>query len=199
MNSKLNSKNFLRRYNQRLAQEEANGTKLRIFDFDDTLVTSNSRVLVTHGNGIIESLTPAQFSLYRRKPDDMFDYSQFCVLIDAKKIDWMWQAFLSTIEKHGQKGVMILSARTSVDPIREFLDSHMLHDVEATALADSNPLLKLWWIKNKIDDNDKLTHVDFFDDSKDNVRAMKHLAGCYLTVRFGIHHVKARGVDSIYP
>ena len=45
--------------------------KLRVFDFDDTLVKSNSKVYVTN-NGKKKTLTPGEFAIYNKKDVDEF-------------------------------------------------------------------------------------------------------------------------------
>ena len=50
--------------------------KLRVFDFDDTLVKSNSKVFVIN-KGKKKTLTPGEFAIYKQKPGDEFDFSEF--------------------------------------------------------------------------------------------------------------------------
>ena len=47
--------------------------KLRVFDFDDTLVKTNSFVFVTN-SGKAKKLSPGQYAVYKSKKDDVFDY-----------------------------------------------------------------------------------------------------------------------------
>ena len=60
--------------------------KLRIFDFDDTIVQSKSRVKVTNKSGNEEMLTPGEYAVYQQKPGDVFDYSEFDRVIEPKEI-----------------------------------------------------------------------------------------------------------------
>ena len=50
---------------------------LHIFDFDDTLVQSDSNVVVTHGDGSTSVLSSAQYAKYKKQPEDIMDYSDF--------------------------------------------------------------------------------------------------------------------------
>ena len=50
--------------------------KLRVFDFDDTLVKTTSFIYITNGNKKVK-LTPGQYAIYKEKPGDEFDYSDF--------------------------------------------------------------------------------------------------------------------------
>ena len=47
--------------------------KLRVFDFDDTLVKTTSYIYVTN-NGKKRKLTPGQYAIYKEKPGDEFDF-----------------------------------------------------------------------------------------------------------------------------
>ena len=60
--------------------------KLRIFDFDDTLVKSNSRVKLIDKNGKEKWLTPGEYAIYQKQPGDEFDYSEFKQVIEPKEI-----------------------------------------------------------------------------------------------------------------
>ena len=51
--------------------------KLRVFDFDDTLVKTTSFIYVTHSNGKTSKLTPGQYAVYKEKPGDEFDFKDF--------------------------------------------------------------------------------------------------------------------------
>ena len=41
--------------------------KLRIFDFDDTLVKTNSFIYVTHKDGKTSKLSPGQYAIYKQQ------------------------------------------------------------------------------------------------------------------------------------
>ena len=53
--------------------------KLRVFDFDDTIASTQSKIHTTFENGKKKSLTPAEYANYfpKRKKGDKFDYSDF--------------------------------------------------------------------------------------------------------------------------
>ena len=66
--------------------------KLRVFDFDDTLVKSNSKVYVTN-KGKRKTLTPGEFAIYKQKSGDEFDFSDFDKVIEPKQIKSMFKVF----------------------------------------------------------------------------------------------------------
>ena len=94
--------------------------KLRIFDFDDTLVKTNSFVYVTN-SGKTKKLSPGQYALYESKKDDVFDYSDFEQLKNPKQIKQMTMVFKRIANKRDGHGLYILTARSSYKPIRKFI------------------------------------------------------------------------------
>ncbi len=58
-------------------EELPSGKKLRVFDFDDTLVKTNSFIYVKHSGGKESKLTPGEYAIYEPKADDQFDFSDF--------------------------------------------------------------------------------------------------------------------------
>ena len=50
---------------------------LHVFDFDDTLIKSDSEVVVTKADGTVLSLNSTDYKHYKKEPDDSFDYSEF--------------------------------------------------------------------------------------------------------------------------
>ena len=51
--------------------------KLRVFDFDDTLVKTTSYIYITHKDGKTSKLTPGQYAVYKERPGDQFDFKDF--------------------------------------------------------------------------------------------------------------------------
>ncbi len=53
--------------------------KLRVFDFDDTIASTQSKIHAVFADGKKKSLTPAEYANYfpKRKKGDKFDYSDF--------------------------------------------------------------------------------------------------------------------------
>ena len=62
--------------------------KIRIFDFDDTIASTEARIHATFADGKKKSLTPAEYASYypKRKKEDKFDYSDFKKVIEPKAI-----------------------------------------------------------------------------------------------------------------
>ena len=58
--------------------------KLRVFDFDDTLVKSNSKVFVIN-KGKKKTLTAREFAIYKQKPGDEFDFLNLIKLLNLNR------------------------------------------------------------------------------------------------------------------
>jgi phosphoglycolate phosphatase-like HAD superfamily hydrolase len=144
--------------------------KLRVFDMDDTLVTTDSYIYVTHKNGRRSKLTPGQYAVYTPKPGDGFDYSDFQQLNNPKIIKAYFEVLRRTAAKNDT--VYILTARSAYKPIKKFIDDTGIRNVYVVALGDSNPEKKADWIENMIK-KDGYDDVYFIDDSSKNIEAVR--------------------------
>ena len=192
------TKNTLGRVIRRLLVEAAE-RKLRVFDFDDTLIKSGSKVIVTHEDGTVEELTPAKYAVYpmpkreeeEEEADDdsdvwpKFDYSQFELLIDPIAIREITDILHQVVVSRGAAGAVILTARGDSEPVQEFLNLFAaqvelpeIADVPIVALGNPDPMAKARYVSQRIG-GDQLTHVEFFDDSIKNVKAVRALQKHY--------------------
>lgn len=173
---------------RRLLKEEVDGQRLRVFDFDDTLVKTDAKVYVTDKVGKRSTLTPGEFAVYDRRPGDTFDYTDFQKLINPREIKPMMRLLKKVYALHGADGVVVLSARSVARPIQQFMVGAGYSDVEVVALDDANPNVKADWISKRISRDDVKT-LEFFDDSHKNVAAVKTLKVKHPKVRIHVHHV----------
>jgi hypothetical protein len=81
--------------------------KLRIFDFDETLVKTNLHTFITHSNGKKSKLTPGQYAVYNEKPGDEFDFSDFQKVQDPKEIKSITKVLRRIMNSSGGNGVYI--------------------------------------------------------------------------------------------
>ncbi len=179
---------LLRECGERLRSEKPDGTCLRVFDFDDTLVKTDAMIYVTDKSGKIIALTPGKFAVYDKKSGDTFDYSEFQKLINPRTIKPMMKLLNNVHKHHGSEGIVILSARSIAKPIRQFMKSHKYSDIEIVALNNANPHVKATWISNRINKS-KINTLEFFDDSHKNVAAVKELREKHPNVKIHVHHV----------
>ena len=150
--------------------------KLRVFDFDDTLVKTTSFIYITHKNGKKSKLTPGEYAVYNEKEGDEFDFSDFSKVQDPQELKKITKVFRRIVQSSGGDGVHILTARAAYKPIRQYLKDIGINmsKIYVTALASNNPKDKADWIENKID-NEGYDDVYFADDSPKNVEATKKM------------------------
>lgn len=155
------------------------GKKIRIFDLDDTLVHTKSKIYVTNKQtGREFSLTPAQFALYNPKKGDKFDFSDFDKLISPQSIKKYNKVLQRLVKSGGDRKIVILTARASIKPVAQYLKSiGITSGVQMVGLADGNPMKK----KNYIEKMIKAGYDDvfFIDDSPKNIDAVNQLKRDY--------------------
>ena len=154
--------------------------KLRVFDFDDTLVKSNSKVYVIN-KGKKKTLTPGQFAIYNKRAGDEFDFSDFDKVIEPKQIKSMFKVFNNIYKASGNRRLTILTARAAYKPVRKFLKDVGFSNVYVVALGDSNPQKKADWIQSQIQKG--YNDILFLDDSPKNVRVVKQLKQKYPNIK----------------
>ena len=155
--------------------------KLRIFDFDDTLVKTNSYIYVTHKNGTKSKLTPGEYAKYKSKVGDEFNYSDFHSVKEPTEIKAMKKVFTRIANAKGRRSVVILTARQMYKPIRKFLKDAGYGTIYVVALGSSDPKAKSNWIEDKIKRG--YTDIVFWDDSVKNVNAVKELKKKYQSIK----------------
>ncbi len=161
--------------------------KLRVFDFDDTLVKSNSKVYVIN-KGKKKTLTTGQFAIYKQKSGDEFDFSDFDKVIEPKQIKSMFKVFKNIYKASGSRRLTILTARASYKPVRQFLKDVGYNDVYVVALGDAKPQKKSNWVKSQIEKG--YDDILFFDDSNKNINAVKALGKKYPSIKLNTRLVK---------
>lgn len=181
---------LLRSYVRSIVQETSGiaPRKLRVFDFDDTLVKTDARVGVISVTGEKTWLTPGEYAVYEKSPGDQFDFSEFGRVINPRIIGWTFSILNRVIAKHGAEGFVVLTARAAADPVQKFLEEVGIIGAEVVALGDSNPQTKADWISNRIFE-DGLLEVEFFDDSRKNVEAVRELRSRHPNIRITVRHV----------
>lgn len=157
--------------------------RLRVFDFDDTLVKTDSRVFYRRGDGDEKSMSPGEFAIYIPHEDDVFDYRDFeGMLRNPREIKWVANILRKVYAVHGPAGVTILTARHEYRPIRQFLVDIGVPGTFVVALGSTNPQDKADYIEQRIL-QDKLELVEFFDDSVRNIEAVDALKARYPDVK----------------
>ena len=163
--------------------------KLRIFDFDDTLVKTNSFIYVTHRNGMKSKLSPGQYAKYEEKPGDEFDFKDFQQVTRPQLIKGYVELLRRMVSSGGSREVYILTARAAERPVSQFIKDLGISGVKVIALGDNNPEKKADWIETKVKD-EGYDDVFFVDDSLKNVDAVRRRLKSYPNVKQKIQHIK---------
>lgn len=167
---------------------EIESKKLRIFDLDDTLIKSNSKVRVVHVDGTYTVLEPGSYATYDQKPGDKFDFSEFSKIIDPKEIKAMTNVLRNFYNASGKRRITILSARSAKpETIKNFMKTIGIDNIEVVSLYDSNPQKKADWIEDKILQG--YNDIFFADDSSKNIDAVSALKSKYPNVKWEIRLV----------
>jgi FMN phosphatase YigB (HAD superfamily) len=164
--------------------------KLRIFDFDDTLVKTKSFVYVTKPNGRKLKLTPGEYAVYTPREGDEFDYSDFQSVNEPTEIKKMTNVLRRMVRSNGSSGMYILTARASYQPIKQYLSDIGINSnsVYVIALASNDPKDKADWIEMMIDEKG-YNDVYFADDSLKNVEATKRMLRGK-DIKWRVQHIK---------
>ena len=188
------SKALLKEYIIRILKEEIRKSKkLVIFDFDDTLVKTTSKVKMKKHTGEEQHLTPAEYAVYEKHPEDQFDYSDFTKVVDPKPISSMIEKLKSEVNNGSH--VVILTARgpAAAPKIKKYLNRQIKKTIPVIALGDSNPSLKAIEIL-KFASKGSYDEIEFYDDSEKNINAANDIKDTLEKLGYGTNimnvHVK---------
>ena len=165
-------------YNSKSINEDGKGGS--VWDFDDTIARSKSKVISTAPDGTTVSLTAEQFAdqgAALLQQGHKFDFSEFNKVVKGEKGPF-FKKFADRIKKFGVKDNFILTARPveSAPAIQAFLKSQGISIPlkNITALANSTPEAKALWIaENMISKG--YNDIYFADDALQNVQAVKNI------------------------
>ena len=163
--------------------------KLRIFDFDDTLVKTNSFIYVTHKDGKKSKLSPGEYAVYKERPGDQYDFSDFQKVTDPKLIKGYVELLKRMAASDSGRTIYILTARAAYRPVYDFIRSVGIRNIEVVALGDNNPEKKADWIEGKVKD-EGYDDVFFVDDSEKNIAAVRKRLKDYPNIKQKIQQVK---------
>lgn len=83
-----------------------------------------------------------------------------------------------------------MTARSAVEPIRDFLKTIGIQNVEIVGVGSSDPQRKADWIEDKI--NQGYNDIFFIDDSPKNVAIVQKLKSQYPDIKWEIRLAKYR-------
>lgn len=152
--------------------------KLLIFDIDDTLLITDTKVFVTKGGRIVRTLSSAEFNDDVLRPGERYDYSDFSSLKTMKR--GIFTPYIKTLRREYAKGthICILTARQITDKIKQFFLDAGIDIKDELIIAVNDPKQpytgnvaqrKSQAISSLIEKGEYDTIV-FFDDNKENLR-----------------------------
>lgn len=182
--------------------------KLVVFDIDDTLVNTQTKVHVVKDGNVVRSLNSHDFTHYKLQPGESFDFEDFR---NAKEffdnhtpiIPMMNQ--LKRDINTGNKVVMV-TARADFDDRELFLDTFRKYGVDMDRVhvyragnlkGGSTEERKKQIIKSLLD-KDNYTKAIMYDDAKPNLHTFMELKKDHPNTRFYAWHVSLDGEASEY-
>ena len=151
--------------------------KLRVFDFDDTLVQTTSYIYVKLPNGKEKKLTPGQYAVYNEKPGEEYDFRDFYSVQNPQEFKKVTKVLKRILDKSRGDGVYILTARPQAveKHVHQYLkDIGINHKIPVIGLQSNNPQDKAKWVEKMID-SEGYDDIYFADDSEKNVNSMKSM------------------------
>jgi len=183
--------------------------KLVIFDIDDTLVHTQTRVHVIKNGQAIKSLNSHDFTHYRLEPGETFDFGDFT---DAKEFFEKSRPIIPMMNQLKQdiatgNRVVMVTARSDFDDKELFLDTFRKYGVDmdrvhvyrAGNITDriaTEKKKKL--IIRELLKKDYYTKAIMYDDAEPNLQAFVSLKNEFPHTRFYAWHVTREGQAAEY-
>ena len=185
------------------------GKKLVIFDIDDTLVNTRTQVTVRHNGRPVHRLNSHEFTHYKLKPGEEFDFGAFRNAAEfareSRPIVPMIQQLNADIAT-GNRVVMI-TARADFDDRDTFLNAFRRWDVDIDRVHvyragnDTRPIAvdqKKADIIRRLLANNQFSKAIMYDDSVPNLESFVQLHSEHPGTRFYAWHVDHAGRASEY-
>ena len=187
---------------------EISPKKLVVFDIDDTLVHTQTKVHVVKDGEVVDSLNSHDFTHYRLKPGEEFDFSGFRNAREffekSKPIIPMMNQLKRDIAT-GNKVVMV-TARADFDDKELFLDTFRKFGIDmgkvhvyraGNSKEGTTEERKKAIIKNLLEKDDYSKAI-MYDDAKPNLHTFMELKKDHPRTKFYAWHVSLEGEASEY-
>lgn len=183
---------------------EIQPNKLVIFDIDDTLVKTDTKVNVIKDGNVIKQLNSHDFTHYKLQPGEEFDFGAFK---DAREFFEKAKPILPMISQlkrdinTGNKVIMV-TARSDFNDREIFLDTFRrfginmdkIHVYRAGNIKDKLPTeVKKKAIIRKVLDNNDYTKAIMYDDAIPNLELFLSLKDEHPGVKFYAWYVNPKG------
>jgi len=152
---------------------------ISVFDFDDTLAQTKSKVIVSMPDGSINKISASEFAVQSGSLEQqgaLFNFDEFSKVVDGKKGP-LADLALKRQNKFGSGDIFVLTARpqAAAQGIKTFLNGIGLNIPlkNITGLENGSPQAKASWILSKAGEG----YNDFYfaDDAIKNVKAVKEI------------------------
>ena len=164
---------------------------LVIFDFDDTLFRSGAMIGVQRPGGPKRYLSSHEYATYVPEEGEEFDYEQFHVYPpDPIPITKSTKKLRTSVGNQGIRNVVILTARSNPDPVREVLQNFGMPSVEILAIGSADPERKADEVERLVNERG-YERVVVYEDSGPNIAAIKARVKPKLEGNFTAFKVKA--------
>ena len=174
---------------------------ISVFDFDETLATTKSNVIVKFTDGTEQKINAAEFAEQAAELEQQgatFDFSEFSQVIDGKKGP-LFDLAMRRQDKFTSKDIFILTARPqdAANAISAFLKGMGLNIPvdNIVGLADGRPEAKANWIIGKAAEG--YNNFYFADDAYKNVKVVQDVLNV-IDVKGKVQQAKlqfSKGVD----
>ena len=184
-------KEFINEANR--AGKPYHGSKILVFDLDDTLVITNAKIKVCDKKtGECFSLSPEEFNEYESNPNHELNFDEFKsleIMKAGKLIDYYLKIFKEAYKM--KIAVGIVTARDDREMIYKWLREHVGYKIDKDLIfAINDPVHKF---KGGISDRKKqafislielgYTDFQFYDDDDANLRLVKSLEKEYDNIK----------------
>jgi len=181
------------------------GSKIIVFDLDDTLVITDAKIKVCNKKtGECFSLTPEEFNEYEKHPDHELDFDDFKsleVMKAGRLIDYYLKIFKDAYRM--KIAVGIVTARDDREMIYRWLREHVGYRIDKDLIFAVND--RVHGYGGSISDRKKAAFKDliemgysdfqFYDDDEANLRLVKSLEKEYPGIQ--ISTIRAQKAFSI--
>ena len=164
---------------------------LVVFDFDDTLFRSGAMIGVQKPGSPKRYLSSHEYATYKPDEGEEFDYEQFQVYPpEPEPIEKSTRRLKMSVSAQGIRNVIILTARSEAEPVRQVLEDFGMPPVEIFAIGSANPEDKAAIVENLVNEK-KYQRVVVYEDSSPNIVAIRKRLRPILGKNFTAFKVKA--------
>ncbi len=182
--------------------------KLVVFDIDDTLVHTQTKVHVVKDGQVVNSLNSHDFTHYKLKPGENFDFEDFRNAREFFEKSRPIIPMMNQLKKDISTGnkVVMVTARADFDDKELFLDTFRKYGVDMNKVhvyragnskQGTTEERKKAIIKNLLDADD-YTKAIMYDDAKPNLHSFIELKKDHPRTKFYAWHVSLEGEASEY-